>query len=100
VSGRLSKLKTAIDVVGNHGKTIRTVERPGSVKAKFFTEGANHPTHPKADEAEKARVIQTLLFLTGFNNLIEAMFGTRLPSVISGAHAFVIPIYSAIHVKR
>ncbi|GJR47059.1 hypothetical protein Tco_1315162 [Tanacetum coccineum] len=50
VSGRLSKLKTAIDAAGNHGKTIQTVERPGSVKAKFFTEGANHPTHPKADE--------------------------------------------------
>ncbi|GJW29642.1 reverse transcriptase domain-containing protein [Tanacetum coccineum] len=50
---RLSKLKTAIDAAGNHGKTIQTVERPGSVKAKFFTEGANHPTHPEADESDK-----------------------------------------------
>nr|GEY02484.1 putative nucleobase-ascorbate transporter 10 [Tanacetum cinerariifolium] len=52
------------------------------------------------DNAEKARVIQTLLFLTGFNTLMQTMFGTRLPSVVSGTHAFLIPVYSIIHAKR
>ncbi|KAL8231890.1 hypothetical protein R6Q57_001668 [Mikania cordata] len=52
------------------------------------------------DNAEKARVIQTLLFLSGFNTLIQSMFGTRLPSVVVGSHAFLIPIFSIIHAKR
>ncbi|KAI3788563.1 hypothetical protein L2E82_01333 [Cichorium intybus] len=52
------------------------------------------------DHAEKARVIQTLLFLSGFNTLMQTMFGTRLPSVVGGSHAFLIPVISIIHAKR
>ncbi|XP_024962351.1 putative nucleobase-ascorbate transporter 10 [Cynara cardunculus var. scolymus] len=52
------------------------------------------------DNAEKARVIQTLLFLSGFGTLMQTMFGTRLPSVVGGSHAFLIPIFSIIHAKR
>lgn len=52
------------------------------------------------DNAEKARVIQTLLFLSGFNTLMQTMFGTRLPSIVGGSHAFLIPVVSIIHAKR
>ncbi|KAK1432328.1 hypothetical protein QVD17_09223 [Tagetes erecta] len=52
------------------------------------------------DNAEKARVIQTLLFLTGFSTLMQTLFGTRLPSVVGGSHAFLIPVFSIIHAKR
>ncbi|XP_076924953.1 putative nucleobase-ascorbate transporter 10 [Bidens hawaiensis] len=52
------------------------------------------------DSAEKARVIQTLLFLTGFNTLIQTIFGTRLPSVVGGSYAFLLPVFSIIHAKR
>ncbi|KAK9069488.1 hypothetical protein SSX86_011392 [Deinandra increscens subsp. villosa] len=52
------------------------------------------------DNAEKAKVIQTLLFLSGFNTLMQTMFGTRLPSVVGGSHAFLVPVLSIIHAKR
>ncbi|KAL4184980.1 hypothetical protein AMTRI_Chr10g228300 [Amborella trichopoda] len=41
---------------------------------------------------DKARVIQTLLFVAGINTLLQALFGTRLPAVVGGSYAFVIPI--------
>ncbi|KAK3029778.1 hypothetical protein RJ639_038220 [Escallonia herrerae] len=49
---------------------------------------------------EKAKVIQTLLFLSGLNTLFQSFFGTRLPSVISGSFAFLIPTMSIIQAKR
>ncbi|CAH1418603.1 unnamed protein product [Lactuca virosa] len=52
------------------------------------------------DNAEKARVIQTLLFLSGFNTLTQTIFGTRLPSIVGGSHAFLVPVISIIHAKR
>ncbi|KAG6491155.1 nucleobase-ascorbate transporter 2-like [Zingiber officinale] len=45
---------------------------------------------------DKARVVQTLLFVTGINTLIQTLFGTRLPTVIGGSYAFVVPIISII----
>lgn len=41
---------------------------------------------------DKARVIQTLLFVAGINTLLQALFGTRLPAVVGGSFAYVIPV--------
>ncbi|KAG0466734.1 hypothetical protein HPP92_018314 [Vanilla planifolia] len=45
---------------------------------------------------EKARVIQTLLFVAGLNTLLQSFFGTRLPAVIGGSYTFVTPTISII----
>lgn len=49
---------------------------------------------------DKAKVIQTLLFVTGVNTLMQTLFGTRLPSVISSSYAFLIPTTSIIQARR
>ena len=41
--------------------------------------------------------MQTLLFVTGINTLIQTLFGTRLPTVIGGSYAFMVPIISIVH---
>lgn len=43
------------------------------------------------------RVVQTLLFVEGINTLLQTLFGTRLPTVIGGSYAFMVPIISIIH---
>ncbi|XP_038713249.1 nucleobase-ascorbate transporter 1-like isoform X2 [Tripterygium wilfordii] len=43
-------------------------------------------------DGDKARVIQTLLFVAGINTLLQALFGTRLPAVVGGSFAYVVPI--------
>ncbi|XP_028119790.1 nucleobase-ascorbate transporter 1 isoform X2 [Camellia sinensis] len=48
-------------------------------------------------DGDKARVIQTLLFVAGINTLLQALFGTRLPAVVGGSYAYVIPILYIIH---
>uniref|UniRef100_A0A6N2L4H0 Uncharacterized protein n=1 Tax=Salix viminalis TaxID=40686 RepID=A0A6N2L4H0_SALVM len=40
---------------------------------------------------EKAEVINTLIFVAGINTLLQSWFGTRLPVVIGGSYAFIIP---------
>lgn len=40
---------------------------------------------------EKAQVIQTLLFVSGVNTLLQTWFGSRLPVVIGGSFRFIIP---------
>ncbi|GFQ03523.1 nucleobase-ascorbate transporter 6 [Phtheirospermum japonicum] len=45
---------------------------------------------------EKAKVIQTLLFVAGLNTLLQSWFGTRLPVVIGGSYTFVAPTISII----
>ncbi|KAG9135106.1 hypothetical protein Leryth_011594 [Lithospermum erythrorhizon] len=40
---------------------------------------------------EKALVIQTLLFVSGINTLLQTLFGTRLPVVIGGSFRFIVP---------
>jgi nucleobase transporter 1/2 len=49
------------------------------------------------DDGDKVRVVQTLLFLQGVNTLLQTLFGTRLPTVIGGSYAFMVPIISIIH---
>lgn len=49
---------------------------------------------------EKARVIQTLLFVAGLNTLAQSLFGTRLPAVIGGSFTFVPTTISIILAGR
>lgn len=51
--------------------------------------GGNH--------GDKARVIQTLLFMSGVNTLLQSWFGSRLPVVMGGSLAFVLPVMSIIN---
>ncbi|KAH7278382.1 hypothetical protein KP509_38G038700 [Ceratopteris richardii] len=46
---------------------------------------------------EKVRVFQTLLFCAGINTLLQSLFGTRLPAVVGGSYAFLVPILSIIY---
>ncbi|XP_071930585.1 nucleobase-ascorbate transporter 2-like isoform X3 [Coffea arabica] len=48
-------------------------------------------------DGDKVRVVQTLLFAQGINTLFQTLFGTRLPTVIGGSWAFMVPIISIIH---
>ncbi|GMH12032.1 hypothetical protein Nepgr_013873 [Nepenthes gracilis] len=48
-------------------------------------------------DGDKAQVIQTLLFVAGINTLLQALFGTRLPAVVGGSFAYIIPIAYIIH---
>ncbi|XP_022134778.1 nucleobase-ascorbate transporter 6 [Momordica charantia] len=49
---------------------------------------------------EKAKVIQTLLFVAGLNTLLQSFFGTRLPAVIGGSYTFVPTTISIILAGR
>lgn len=46
---------------------------------------------------DKVRVVQTLLFVGGINTFLQTLFGTRLPTVIGGSYAFMVPVISIIH---
>lgn len=48
-------------------------------------------------QGDKVRVVQTLLFVEGINTLLQTLFGTRLPTVVGGSYAFMVPIISIIH---
>ncbi|KAF6173232.1 hypothetical protein GIB67_026927 [Kingdonia uniflora] len=43
-------------------------------------------------DGDKIRVIQTISFVSGINTLLQALFGTRLPTVIGGSFAYLIPV--------
>lgn len=47
-------------------------------------------------QGDKARVIQTFLFLSGVNTLLQTLIGTRLPIVMNPSFAFFIPVMSII----
>ncbi|KAM3342178.1 putative nucleobase-ascorbate transporter 10 isoform X1 [Capsicum galapagoense] len=49
---------------------------------------------------EKAKVVQTLLFTSGVNTLLQSFFGTRLPLVVGGSYAYLIPITTIIQANR
>lgn len=48
------------------------------------------------NDTDKVKMAQTLLFVTGINTLVQTLFGTRLPTVVGGSYAFMIPILSII----
>ncbi|PSR84858.1 Nucleobase-ascorbate transporter like [Actinidia chinensis var. chinensis] len=49
---------------------------------------------------EKAKVIQTLLFVAGLNTLMQTLFGTCLPAVIGGSYTFVPTTLSIVLAGR
>ncbi|KAK8576467.1 hypothetical protein V6N13_032389 [Hibiscus sabdariffa] len=49
---------------------------------------------------EKAKVIQTILFVAGLNTLLQSLFGTRLPAVIGASYTFVPTTISIILAGR
>ncbi|KAK4744334.1 hypothetical protein SAY87_010646 [Trapa incisa] len=49
---------------------------------------------------EKAKVIQTLLFVAGINTLTQTLFGSRLPAVIGASYTFVPTTISIILAGR
>ncbi|EFJ18011.1 hypothetical protein SELMODRAFT_76475 [Selaginella moellendorffii] len=49
------------------------------------------------NDRDKARVIQTLLFASGINTLIQSFLGTRLPAIVGGSYAYILPIFSIIN---
>ncbi|XP_058069288.1 nucleobase-ascorbate transporter 3 [Magnolia sinica] len=49
------------------------------------------------NNGDKARVIQTLLFMNGLNTLLQTLMGTRLPTVMNASFAFIIPVLSIIN---
>ncbi|KAK9946381.1 hypothetical protein M0R45_011849 [Rubus argutus] len=51
-------------------------------------------------DVEKARVVQTMLFLSGLSTLLQSLFGTRLPSVVVGSYTYVLPTTSIILANR
>ncbi|KAL5705082.1 N-terminal acetyltransferase [Ranunculus cassubicifolius] len=46
---------------------------------------------------DKARVIQTLTFMSGINTLLQTLVGSRLPTVMGSSFAFIIPVSSIIN---
>ncbi|KMZ59402.1 Nucleobase ascorbate transporter [Zostera marina] len=42
--------------------------------------------------SDRILVIQALLFVSGINTLLQALFGTRLPAVLGGSFAYILPI--------
>lgn len=49
---------------------------------------------------EKAKVIQTIVFVAGVKTMLQTLFGTRLPVVIGGSYTFVIPTLSIALANR
>ncbi|KAI4326687.1 hypothetical protein MLD38_031974 [Melastoma candidum] len=49
---------------------------------------------------EKAKVIQTLLFVAGINTLLQSLFGSRLPAVMGASYTFVPTTISIILAGR
>ncbi|KAJ8763378.1 hypothetical protein K2173_002261 [Erythroxylum novogranatense] len=45
-------------------------------------------------DEEKAELINTMLFVAGLNTLLQTLFGTRVPVVMGGSYAFIIPANS------
>ncbi|EOA26844.1 hypothetical protein CARUB_v10022938mg [Capsella rubella] len=48
------------------------------------------------DPGDKARVIQTILFMSGINTLLQTLIGTRLPTVMGVSFAYVLPVLSIV----
>ncbi|XP_073147705.1 nucleobase-ascorbate transporter 3 [Henckelia pumila] len=46
---------------------------------------------------DRARVIQSLLFMSGVNTLLQTWFGTRLPTVMGPSFAYVISVLGIVN---
>ncbi|KAM7498349.1 hypothetical protein LguiA_022763 [Lonicera macranthoides] len=69
----------------------RDVRIMGSKRTKYVCLGSERKIN-----GDKARVIQTLLFVAGIKTLLQTLFGTRLPAIVGGSFAYVIPILHII----
>ncbi|GLU04334.1 hypothetical protein SLE2022_214860 [Rubroshorea leprosula] len=49
------------------------------------------------DNHDKAVVIQSLLFMSGINTLLQTLIGSRLPTVMGASFAYVLPVLSIIN---
>lgn len=49
------------------------------------------------EQGDKARVIQSLLFMSGVNTLLQTWFGTRLPTVMGPSFAYIISVLAIIN---
>ncbi|CAH2038369.1 unnamed protein product [Thlaspi arvense] len=49
---------------------------------------------------DKVKLIQTLLFVSGLNTLLQSFFGTRLPAVIGASYSYVPTTFSIILASR
>ncbi|KAH9624639.1 hypothetical protein KSS87_000794 [Heliosperma pusillum] len=49
------------------------------------------------NDGDKARVIQTLLFMSGINTLLQTLIGSRLPAVMGPSYAYLIPVMTIIN---
>ncbi|KAE8100614.1 hypothetical protein FH972_018497 [Carpinus fangiana] len=47
-------------------------------------------------DGDRARVVQTLLFMSALNTLAQTLIGTRLPTVMGASFAFVLPVLAII----
>lgn len=56
--------------------------------------------HCLCEQGDKSRVIQTILFMSGLNTLLQTMIGSRLPTVMGASYAFVIPVLAIINDLR
>lgn len=48
-------------------------------------------------QGDKARVIQSLLFMSGINTLLQTFLGTRLPTVMGPSFAYIISVLGIIN---
>lgn len=53
--------------------------------------------HKSYQQGDKARVIQSLLFMSGLNTLLQTWFGTRLPTVMGPSFAYIISVFAIIN---
>ena len=53
-----------------------------------------------SSQEEKAKVIQTLIFVAGLNTLMQTLFETCLPTVIGGSYTFVPATLSIVLAGR
>lgn len=52
------------------------------------------------DNDDKARVLQTTLFVSGLNTFIQTSLGSRLPVIMGISFAYIVPILSVINSPR
>ncbi|KAG6545662.1 hypothetical protein Mapa_012847 [Marchantia paleacea] len=52
------------------------------------------------NDGDKARVIQTILFVSGLNTFLQTTVGSRLPVVIGVSFSYIVPILTIINTPR
>lgn len=51
-------------------------------------------------QEDKVKLIQTLLFVSGINTLLQSFFGTRLPAVVGASYTYVPTTMSIVLAAR